>query len=189
MLGIFGSNAWSTRTPRHQWLSAGFGVLAVLVGGGSQGQDVSNSPGGPPPEAIAACAAKQTGAPCYFRHDARHTITGTCERKQTDLVCVPDRAPPGAPPRGSADSPFGNGATPMDGPGSQDDSGMDGRRPKDGPPPLATGPRPPPEAFDACALGTEGGDCFVQTAKGRVGGLCGLYYGRLACIPPRPPRD
>lgn len=175
------------------WLIGQAVVLFALAMGAGQAQE-GGPPGGPPPEALSACAVKTPGAPCYFRH-REQTIIGRCETKGGDLVCVPDRAPPGPPPEELGDANASRRATAPAGPSSGDASGAFGhpttgdRSANDAPPSLATGPKPPPEAYQACAWGVDGGECVVQTTKGSINGRCGLYQGRLACIPPRPPRD
>ncbi len=165
-------------------------LLAMAAMGSSPAQEPESHPGSPPPEAVTACASKQPGAPCYFRGGYR-TITGTCEAKVGDLVCVPDRPPPGPPGGGREASAHertdgrGDGA-----PGDQDQGypGSSIQRQKDRPPPpLETGPRPPPEAFAACTLASEGSVCVVKTPRGNISGACGMYEGRLACIPARRP--
>jgi len=44
---------------------------------------------GPPPEALEACASAGTGEQCSFE-GRRGTVTGTCENRRDDMVCVPE---------------------------------------------------------------------------------------------------
>jgi hypothetical protein len=176
----------------YRWVGVLVALLAMLTIRPSQAAEREFHPGSPPPEAISACAYKQPDAPCYFRQEYV-TITGTCEKKTGDLVCVPDRPPPGPPPSGAGESASpGGGAGPAGGadppgkPRGQSGPSSDGQGSQDRPPRLEGGPRPPPEAFDACALTSEGGRCVVKTPKGEIAGACGPYEGRLACIPPKP---
>src|SRR5690349_8847694 len=61
----------------------------------------------------------------------------------------------------------------------------------DPPPPPA--PVPPPEAFEACGLGTEGGACEVVLPDRTVEGECVAWSGgALFCrpfLPPPPPPE
>lgn len=65
--------------------------------------------GGPPPEALAACADSDNGDSCRF--DAPHgTVRGTCRQmREPQLVCVPGNAPgrPGQPGMERNDRPGG----------------------------------------------------------------------------------
>ena len=215
MHGVLRSKTPLRRCARYRWTGAVVALLAMLAIGASPAKEPDSSPvspppeaippkpatagtagqatphpGSPPPEAISACTSKLSGAPCYFRGGNR-TITGTCETKIGQLVCVPDRPPPGPPgevgePARRGENGLGHSApgSPPRGQGYPDSAGQ---RSKDRPPPsLDAGPRPPPAAFEACALASEGSRCVVQTPKGKIAGTCGLYDGRLACIPARP---
>jgi hypothetical protein len=44
---------------------------------------------GPPPEALDACSSSVTGQECSFE-GRRHTVTGTCETRHEEMVCVPE---------------------------------------------------------------------------------------------------
>ncbi len=44
---------------------------------------------GPPPEALEACASAGTGEQCSFE-GRRGTVTGTCETRHDEMVCVPE---------------------------------------------------------------------------------------------------
>ncbi len=197
MFRVFFSNSPYRTSTRNHWMGAAFAFLALMntmPASRAETPQAQIHAGGPPPEAIAACASKPLAAPCYFQEGQR-TIGGTCENKREGVVCVPDKPPPG-PPGGPTESgaragdrnqegiatfggPAGNRRPdPSDHPPTQD------RRP---PPPRGAGPQPPPEAFEACGLASEGSGCVVRTPKGDIGGTCALYQGRLACIPVRPP--
>ena len=215
MHGVLGSKTPPRRCAHRRWVGAILAFLAMLAIGPSPAQEPEPHPGSPtpeaipkpaarnaatqagphpglpPPEAITACASKLSGAPCHFKGGDR-TITGTCQTKMGQLVCVPDRPPPG-PPGGAGESTPPRGedgprdSTPAGPPRDRGDPGSSGQRSKDRPPPpLQAGPRPPPAAFEACTLASEGSRCVVQTSKGNIAGACGLYQGRLACIPARP---
>jgi hypothetical protein len=219
MDGMLCAKTPQTRWAPYRWRGAVLALLALLamlVIGASPAQEPESRPGSPPPEAnppkpaspntaaqaaaphpglpppeaITACASKLSGAPCYFR-EGYQTITGTCETKTGQLVCVPDRPPPGPPGEaGESTSRRGEdglGDIAPGGPPRGQGPGSSSQRSKDRPPPPpGAGPRPPPAAFEACALGSEGSGCVVQTPKGKIAGACGLYEGRLACIPARP---
>ena len=55
---------------------------------------------GPPPEAIQACASKNTGDTCTFTGRDRQ-VDGTCELREQTLACRPAH-PPGPPPEALA---------------------------------------------------------------------------------------
>ena len=191
MHGVLRSKTPPRRCAHDRWVRAILAFLAMLAIGPSPAQEPEPHPGSPAPEAITACASKLSGAPCHFKGGNR-TITGTCESKMGQLVCVPDRPPPGPPGGAGESTPPGGEAGPRDSrptgpPRDRGDPGSSGQRSKDRPPhPLQAGPRPPPAAFEACTLASEGSRCVVQTSKGDIAGACGLYEGRLACIPTRP---
>lgn len=44
---------------------------------------------GPPPEALEACSSSVTGQACSFE-GRRGEVTGTCETRREELVCVPE---------------------------------------------------------------------------------------------------
>lgn len=44
---------------------------------------------GPPPEALDACSSSVAGQQCSFE-GRRHTVTGTCETRHEEMVCVPE---------------------------------------------------------------------------------------------------
>ncbi|MGQ9659607.1 MAG: hypothetical protein ACUVT0_05845 [Thermochromatium sp.] len=150
------------------------GVLALLgLAVSSQGcaeDPPRQPPPGPPRAAIDACLYKSFSASCYFE-DGSHAITGTCQERGGDWVCVPDRAPPGRAPM----------------PGGPDDAGPGGGK---GPPaPDGTSPprpRPPREAFVACLNRAQGSACLIQTPGGEVAGRCASDSQGLACIPTDP---
>jgi hypothetical protein len=45
---------------------------------------------GPPPEAVAACTDAQEGTSCSFIGRRDDSVSGTCEFKRDDFVCVPE---------------------------------------------------------------------------------------------------
>jgi hypothetical protein len=53
-------------------------VFAQTQGGPPQEQGNGDHPHGPPPEAIAACAGKSSGASCGFVGRQGEQLTGTC---------------------------------------------------------------------------------------------------------------
>ena len=132
-------------------------------------------PLGPPRAAIDACLYKASAATCYFE-DGVHAITGTCQERGRDWVCVPDRAPPeGRPMPGEVSrAGFGSGqaATAMSPPSA---SGAPERA-----------PRPPREAFDACLGRAQDSACLIRTPRGEIAGRCVTDLQGLACIPTDP---
>ncbi|MBK1722217.1 hypothetical protein [Thiocystis violacea] len=128
--------------------------------------------GGPPPQALEACASRMENADCYFE-DGRDSITGRCQQRGGDWVCVPDRAPPGG----------GNAATAAAGGlGGATADAFDRQEPGRG----GSRPVPPPEAIDACLNLNEGMRCVVRTSRGDVDGRCSDGGASLACIPADP---
>ncbi|QGU32878.1 hypothetical protein [Thermochromatium tepidum] len=152
------------------------GVLGLVVCGQGCAEDLPRPPDtapppGPPRAAIDACLYKAASATCYFE-DGLHAITGTCQERGRDWVCVPDRPPPGG--RSSPSEPGGTAFS------------------SDTPPPSALGkserpPRPPHEAFVACLGLTSGSACLIQTPRGEVAGRCATDPQGLVCIPSNPP--
>ncbi|MCK7578301.1 MAG: hypothetical protein MZV65_22875 [Chromatiales bacterium] len=132
-------------------------------------------PLGPPRAAIDACLYRAASAVCHFE-DGVHAITGTCQERGRDWVCVPDRAPPdgrampGEP--GSTGFGAGSAATAMP------------RASVSGAPERA--PRPPREAFDACLDRAQDSACRVRTPQGEIAGRCATEPQGLACIPTDP---
>lgn len=159
------------------------GVLALLglaVCGQGCAQDPPRPPDtarplGPPRAAIDACLYRAASAVCHFE-DGVHAITGTCQERGRDWVCVPDRAPPdgrampGEP--GSTGFGAGSAATAMP------------RASVSGAPERA--PRPPREAFDACVDRAQDSACRVRTPQGEIAGRCATEPQGLACIPTDP---
>lgn len=66
--------------PIHILLASALSALAITAqaqpGANPQGKD--GRPGGPPPEAIAACQGKQGNAACSFTGRRGETLSGTC---------------------------------------------------------------------------------------------------------------
>lgn len=160
------------------------GVLALLglaVCGQGCAQDLPRPsealrPLGPPRAAIDACLYRAASAVCRFE-DGVHAITGTCQERGRDWVCVPDRAPPDGRPLPSEPGSTGFGAGSVD--------------PAMRLPPSASGtperaPRPPREAFDACLGRAQGSACRVRTPQGEITGRCAIEAQGLACIPTDP---
>lgn len=118
--------------------------------------------GGPPPQAIEACAARMSNDACYFE-DGAHAITGSCQQRGNDWVCVPDREPPG--------THAGHSGTAADhsNPNRQD-----------------MPPVPPPEALEACVGLGIGAACSVLTSRGSISGRCSGSADMLVCIPSDP---
>ncbi len=57
---------------------------------------------GPPAEAFEACAEAEEGASCSFYGRRDEALTGTCEFRRVDFVCVPEgHGRRGGPPRES----------------------------------------------------------------------------------------
>lgn len=162
-------------------------VLCLIVGLSGAGCAQGPGPrGGPPPEAIDACASRMTSDACEFV-DGQQSIPGTCQEKGGDLVCVPDREPP-PDQRGTPDSrDRGSDAYVAAGAGTAAGTGLRGR---DGQAESreSAGQTPPPEALDACEGFRPGSECYVQTPHGEERGACSYAEGQLACIPDRPPR-
>ena len=150
---------------RTRWGAVGFLVLlGLMICGQGCAEDPlrlsePQHPPGPPRAAIDACLYKAAAATCYFEGGV-HAITGTCQERGRDWVCVPDRAPPdGRPaPGGSRSAGFGVGSA----------------------------PRPPREAFAACLEQAVGSVCRVRTPRGEIIGRCARESGGLACIPTDP---
>lgn len=133
---------------------------AVSAPGCAEGPRRGDGPsGGPPPQAIEACAARMSNDACYFE-DGPHAITGTCQQKGDHWVCVPDREAPGARV-GTSGAAAGGQNTP---------------------------PVPPPEAVEACAGLSVGAACSVATSRGDIGGRCSGGADTLVCIPSDPAR-
>jgi hypothetical protein len=62
-------------------------------GGPGMGQGGGERPHGPPPQAIAACNGKASGASCTFQGRENKTLTGTCFAPPGDnhpLACRPE---------------------------------------------------------------------------------------------------
>ncbi len=137
------------------------GLLSAAPG---CGENARQPPMGPPPAAIAACQGQSHGLPCQFK-DQDHLITGTCQVRGSDWVCVPDRPPPG-------DRLLPNEAAQV----SAGQASLGTQVP----------PRPPQEALDACLGRQEGADCMVKTPRGLVSGRCGPDRAGLVCIPRDP---
>jgi hypothetical protein len=190
MLGVRHLPTLSSWRPRRHWARQVAALFTMLLVAPLHAEEPAiRHPGTPPAEAFSACTSKPPAASCYFR-DGYRVITGTCQTKTGSLVCVPDKAPPGPPP--GEDSSRGGDAIPGDSPRPpqaerKGNRGLDGDPPTTGRPPPRGGPRPPPEAFEACMLKSEGDQCVVKTSRGDVSGVCGPNEGRMACIPPRPP--
>ncbi|WP_200374266.1 hypothetical protein [Thiocystis violacea] len=162
---------------RSAWLAATLGV-AMSGAGCAEGppRPGPGGSGGPPTVAIDACAYKVASERCYFE-DGRHAITGTCQERGRDWVCVPDREPPGG---SSAPRSGGFGAGPMP---SDAEAASSGRP-----------PRPPREAVDACRDLSVGSACVVATSQGDgFEGRCAYSSELMTCIPGdpghRPDRD
>lgn len=151
-----------------------FGLAAVLsFGVCSQGcAENPPRPSGPPRAAVDACFGKPASEICYFE-DRQQAITGTCQERGPDWVCVPDRAPPDGPDGSSSGFDARSTAAIM-------------------PPPSASGsvttytPKPPREAFEACQERAAGSVCIVPTPRGEVAGRCASAPYGLACIPTDP---
>ena len=172
---------------KHSWIrrmhlgSAGFlALLGLAVCGQGCAEDPprlseSQRPPGPPRAAIDACLYKAASATCDFE-DGVQAITGTCQERGRDWVCVPDRAPPGGHPMpgGSGRAGFGAGnATPPMPLSSA--NGMPDRM-----------HRPPREAFDACLDRTLDSSCLIRTPRGEIAGRCATESQGLVCIPTDP---
>ncbi|MEE9303742.1 MAG: hypothetical protein V3U84_08135 [Thiotrichaceae bacterium] len=57
-------------------------------------------PGGPPPEALEACADKSEIEACSFITPRGHEINGTCiipPHNEAELICAPEGGPPEHP--------------------------------------------------------------------------------------------
>ncbi|NEV61040.1 hypothetical protein [Thiorhodococcus minor] len=152
-------------------------ILAVLIAGIVSAPGCAEGPprrggpnGGPPPQALDACASRPANASCYFEHDG-HAITGSCQERGRDWVCVPDREPPGG--RGApGDAMVLGGAT--------------AAASTQGPPSRGQRQLPPQEAIDACRMLLSGASCVVQTTRGGIDGRCSYSGETLACIPSDP---
>ena len=164
----------------HLGLAGFLALLGLAVCGQGCAEDPLRSsepqrPPGPPRAAIDACLYKAASAICYFE-DGVHAITGTCQERGRDWVCVPDRAPPAGRPMlggpGSAGLGAGSAAAAMP---LSSASGAPERA-----------PRPPREAFDACLERAQGSACRVRTPQGEIAGRCATEPQGLACIPTDP---
>ena len=71
--------------------------------GGGQGQQGKRR--GPPPEALAACESKSSGAECSFQSPRGDNVSGTCFAPKSDL---PLGCKPSHPPGGQGGPPPGN---------------------------------------------------------------------------------
>lgn len=75
---------------------------------GGQGQQGKRR--GPPPEALAACKGKSSGAECSFQSPRGDNVSGTCFAPKSDLPlgCRPSHAPGGAQGSGQDGPPAGD---------------------------------------------------------------------------------
>jgi hypothetical protein len=145
-------------------------VLGLAVCGQGCAEDPPrSSPPGPPRAAIDACLYKAFSASCYFE-DGPHAITGTCQERGRDWVCVPDRATPGG--AGAVGLGSGSAAAPA--------------RPRSTSGSAERAPRPPQEAFEACLNRAAGSACSVRTPRGEIAGRCSTELYGLVCIPMDP---
>lgn len=149
---------------------AGFLALLGLAVCGQGCAGDPRRPPGPPRAAIDACLYKAAAATCAFE-DGVQAITGTCQERGRDWVCVPDRAPPDGRPAPSVGlgTEYGASAMPPSAGGSPDRA-----------------PRPPREAFEACLDLSQGSACLIQTPRGEIVGRCATERQGLACIPTDP---
>jgi len=115
---------------------------------GQGGQGSEGGPRRPPPEALAACQGKSSGAACSFVGRQKETLTGTCFAPRTgESGSSDDKASPSLACRPAHDG--------------QDAQGSGGR------------PAPPPEALAACQDKSSGAACsFVGRQKETLTGTC-----------------
>lgn len=88
---------------RHASMTKSFLSAVVLLSGlalAQQGQGMGRGPGphgGPPPEAVQACANLRTGTACAFTLNGQN-LTGTCDTAPSGQVaCRPEGMPPPPP--------------------------------------------------------------------------------------------
>jgi hypothetical protein len=125
-----------TRSAIHASIlvSLALGALAAPLAA----QDGRPPRGGPPPEALAACASRSAGAACSFTGRGGERITGTCftPASTLPLACRPAGGP-----------------------------GPHGRGPQGAPPPEALSACSGIEVGDACAVDTPHGDTLEGTCR------------------------
>jgi hypothetical protein len=80
--------------PRRKALARVAALIGLQLSSGAAAEgygDQRKTPRrGPPPEALEACTDAQEGVSCSFIGRRDKTVTGTCEFKRDDLVCVPE---------------------------------------------------------------------------------------------------
>jgi hypothetical protein len=128
---------------------------------------------GPPPEALEACSGQTEGASCQFE-GRRRTVSGTCQSRQNEIICVPSDRPKqgrmGHPGFGPRDSVALGASDPQGAPRSDRPGG------------------PPPEAYSACEGKSDGQSCTVETPHGRLEGVCHTRDSHAFCVPNRHPQ-
>jgi hypothetical protein len=77
------------------------------VGQPSDNQSQQGKRRGPPPEALAACKGKASGAECSFQSPRGDNVSGTCFAPKSDLPlgCKPSHPPGGGQGGGGQDGP------------------------------------------------------------------------------------
>lgn len=162
-------------------------------------------PGGPPPEALAACGGLSAGAACGFTHRGQN-LTGTCRAGPNGeaLACAPHlgRGPggggpgPRTPPAEAVAACTGqsNGASCSFSLGDRALTGVCKAPPDGSSATLACAPPhphhrgPPTEALAACSGQSEGASCSFSLEARALTGTCRAPHDgsstTLACAPP-----
>jgi hypothetical protein len=79
--------------------------IRIAERGGPDSPGNRGQRGGPPPEAVEACAGAAVSGTCAFTSPLGDKINGTCEYVPGDIfACVPDGGPPGGS-RSPGDAP------------------------------------------------------------------------------------